>query len=81
MRVLLIITLPCSQQGSFADVVVKLGLIKLLTRRFDVCEEAERNGAELRCPVAEGDYTITQTVALPKEIPPGECPLALAATA
>lgn len=28
------------QDGAYADVVVKLGLIKLLTKRFDVCEEA-----------------------------------------
>lgn len=28
-----------SQEGAYADVVVKLGLIKLLTKRFDVCEE------------------------------------------
>lgn len=27
------------QEGSYADVVVKLGLIKLLTKRFDICEE------------------------------------------
>jgi hypothetical protein len=27
------------QEGAYADVVVKLGLIKLLTKRFDVCEE------------------------------------------
>ena len=28
------------QEGAYADVVVKLGLVKLLTKRFDVCEEA-----------------------------------------
>lgn len=28
------------QDGAYADVVVKLGLIKLLTKTFDVCEEA-----------------------------------------
>lgn len=27
------------QEGAFADVVVKLGLIKLIQKRFDVCEE------------------------------------------
>lgn len=27
------------QQGAYADVVVKLGLVKLLTKRFDICEE------------------------------------------
>lgn len=36
------LTRSCSlalQDGTYADVVVKLGLIKLLTKRFDVCEE------------------------------------------
>lgn len=61
-----------SQAGTYADVVVKLGLIKLLTRRFDVCEEAKKNDAEIQCPVEAGEYKITQTVALPREIPPGE---------
>jgi hypothetical protein len=29
-----------SKEGAFADVTVKLGLIKLLQKQFDVCEEA-----------------------------------------
>jgi hypothetical protein len=28
------------QNGAFADIQVKIGLIKLLQKRFDVCEEA-----------------------------------------
>lgn len=28
------------QEGAYADVEVKLGLIKLLHKRFDLCEEA-----------------------------------------
>lgn len=28
------------QEGAVANVVVKLGLIKLLTKDFDLCEEA-----------------------------------------
>ncbi|EPQ28113.1 uncharacterized protein PFL1_04440 [Pseudozyma flocculosa PF-1] len=58
--------------GTFADVVVKLGLIKLLTRRFDVCQEARANKAELQCPLAPGEYELTHTVALPREIPPAK---------
>jgi hypothetical protein len=27
------------QKGAYADVVVKLGLVKILTRRFDICDE------------------------------------------
>ena len=28
------------QEGAYADVTVKLGLIKLLHKEFDICEEA-----------------------------------------
>ncbi|KAH7883673.1 ML domain-containing protein [Phlebopus sp. FC_14] len=57
------------EEGAFADVTVKLGLIKLLTKRFDVCEEARAANASIQCPVQKGDYLVSQTVALPKEIP------------
>jgi hypothetical protein len=29
-----------TQEGAFADVTVKIGLIKLLRKRFDLCQEA-----------------------------------------
>ncbi|PWY97105.1 hypothetical protein BCV70DRAFT_196063 [Testicularia cyperi] len=58
--------------GTFADVVVKLGLIRLLARRFDVCEEARANNADLQCPLSPGSYELEHTVALPREIPPGK---------
>ncbi|KAH7911964.1 ML domain-containing protein [Hygrophoropsis aurantiaca] len=57
------------EEGAYADVVVKLGLIKLLQRRFDVCEEARSANASVQCPVTKGEYTVEHTVALPKEIP------------
>jgi len=57
------------KEGAYANVVVKLGLIKLLQKQFDVCEEARNNNATIQCPVSEDDYTVVQTVALPKEIP------------
>jgi len=57
------------QEGAFADVAVKLGLIKLLSKTFDLCEEARKANMTVQCPVEEGTYTVTQTVALPKEIP------------
>lgn len=58
-------------EGSYADVLVKFGLIKLIQRRFDLCELAEENNASVQCPVEPGPLTITETVELPKEIPPG----------
>merc|ERR1712000_323488 len=57
------------EEGAYADVVVKLGLIKLLTRRFDVCEELSKANATLQCPIQPGEYTIEQSVDLPREIP------------
>ncbi|KIK06917.1 hypothetical protein K443DRAFT_673810 [Laccaria amethystina LaAM-08-1] len=57
------------EEGAFADVTVKLGLIKLLQKRFDACEEARNVNATVKCPVEPGSYTVEQTVALPREIP------------
>jgi hypothetical protein len=31
---------PHFQEGAYADVTVKLGVVKLLTKEFDLCEEA-----------------------------------------
>ena len=73
------------------DITVKLGLIKLLQKRFDICEEAyvsptppfllatlgfnityrSKSDLDIKCPVQVGEYDVSQTVALPKEIPPG----------
>ncbi|KAJ6492203.1 ML domain-containing protein [Mycena sanguinolenta] len=57
------------EEGAYADVTVKLGLVKLLTKRFDLCEEARNAKTSVQCPVEPGQYEVTQTVALPKEIP------------
>ncbi|KAF8642279.1 hypothetical protein AX16_009550 [Volvariella volvacea WC 439] len=53
----------------FGYVTVKLGLVKLLQKRFDVCEEAQNANASIQCPVEPGAYEVEQTVTLPKEIP------------
>ncbi|KAM0750792.1 hypothetical protein T439DRAFT_301792 [Meredithblackwellia eburnea MCA 4105] len=58
--------------GTYADVVVKLGLIKLLSKRFDVCEELGNANATLQCPIEPDHYNIVQTVDLPAEIPPAK---------
>ncbi|PWN30514.1 hypothetical protein BDZ90DRAFT_207574, partial [Jaminaea rosea] len=60
------------KEGSIADVNVKIGVIRLLHRQFDICEEARNNKAEVQCPVEPGEYDITQTVELPREIPPAK---------
>ncbi|PPQ97561.1 hypothetical protein CVT26_002346 [Gymnopilus dilepis] len=60
------------EEGAYVDVTVKLGLVKILSKEFDVCEEAQNANASIQCPVEEGTYTVKQTVELPKEIPPGK---------
>ncbi|EKM78708.1 hypothetical protein AGABI1DRAFT_114313 [Agaricus bisporus var. burnettii JB137-S8] len=60
------------QAGAYADVTVKLGLIKLLKKEFDVCEEAHNANLTIQCPVQPGSYEVRHTVALPKEIPPAK---------
>ncbi|KAI0304894.1 ML domain-containing protein [Russula brevipes] len=57
------------EEGAYADVTVKLGLIKLLHKQFDLCEEARNAQTDVQCPVNKGQYVVKQTVALPKEIP------------
>ncbi|KAF5377590.1 hypothetical protein D9615_005331 [Tricholomella constricta] len=57
------------EEGAYADVTVKLGLVKLLQKQFDVCEEARKANASIQCPIQDGSYNVSQTVALPKEIP------------
>ena len=47
---------------------VKYGLITLINQEADGCETIEK--ADLECPLAEGEMTLTKDVNLPKEIPP-----------
>ncbi|KAG8732318.1 Phosphatidylglycerol/phosphatidylinositol transfer protein [Ceratobasidium sp. 423] len=57
------------EEGAYADVTVKLGLVKLLHKQFDICEEARKNNVTVQCPVEPGEYEIVQTVRLPRETP------------
>ncbi|KAI5453492.1 Phosphatidylglycerol/phosphatidylinositol transfer protein [Naganishia albida] len=57
------------EEGAWAHVVVKLGLIKLLQKDFDICEEARNANATVQCPIQPGSYDVNQTVELPREIP------------
>ncbi|KAI8981291.1 ML domain-containing protein [Trametes punicea] len=60
------------QNGAYADVTVKVGVIKILQKEFDVCEEALKANASIQCPVKKGPHKVVQTVTLPKEIPPAQ---------
>ncbi|KAJ7263449.1 ML domain-containing protein [Mycena rebaudengoi] len=57
------------EEGATAEVLVKVGRIKLLQKTFDICEEARNANASVSCPVEPGPYTIVQSVELPKEVP------------
>ncbi|KAJ7600658.1 ML domain-containing protein [Mycena floridula] len=57
------------EEGAYANVVVKLGRIKLLSKTFDLCEEGRNANTTVQCPVERGEYTVSSTVDLPKEIP------------
>lgn len=60
------------EDGAYADVTVKLGLIRLIKKQFDICEEARNANLTVQCPVEPGYYKVTHTTSLPKEIPPAK---------
>lgn len=47
--------------GSLADITVKLGAVKLLHKRFDLCDELEkkRDDVEIQCPIEKGYLTVS----------------------
>lgn len=56
------------EEGAYADIVVKYGLITLLKTQIDLCEEIQK--VDLKCPLKAGKMTLTKDVELPKQIPP-----------
>ncbi|KAI0447541.1 phosphatidylinositol transfer protein [Xylaria telfairii] len=55
--------------GSYVKLVVKYGLIRLISTTADLCEQVEN--VDLKCPIEEGVLSITKSVDIPKEVPPG----------
>lgn len=47
--------------GSFADVQVKLGVVTLIRKKFDLCETLEDNKdkIDLQCPIERGDLKVS----------------------
>ncbi|EIM81574.1 uncharacterized protein STEHIDRAFT_66199 [Stereum hirsutum FP-91666 SS1] len=58
-------------EGAYANVEVKLGLIRILQKEFNLCEEARKANMTVQCPVEKGDRILEKTVKLPDFIPPG----------
>lgn len=52
----------------FFSALHRLGLIKLLTKELDFCEESAK--IDKPCPLKAGDQYLYHEVELPKEIPP-----------
>lgn len=66
-------------EGSYVDVEVRLGYIKLLTQRFDLCDLLDQQPSDedevqgnMQCPVAQGEHKLHTTVKIPREVPMGK---------
>ncbi|KAI1000042.1 hypothetical protein K3495_g8158 [Podosphaera aphanis] len=57
------------EQGAYAVVEVKYGIITLLRTHIELCKEIQK--ADLSCPLKEGPVSIFKDVQLPAQIPPG----------
>lgn len=56
--------------GAYVDVVVTYGFIILINKRYDLCELVPE--VDLECPVQKGLLSLSKTVEIPAEVPPGE---------
>lgn len=56
------------QDGAYVQIVVKYGLIRLLSTKADLCEQVEN--VDLKCPIEKGVLSLTKSVEIPKEVPP-----------
>lgn len=55
-------------EGAYVKLVVKYGLIQLLSTTADLCEQL--GNVDLSCPLEPGKMTLTKSVDLPSAIPP-----------
>ncbi|KAI4870008.1 phosphatidylinositol/phosphatidylglycerol transfer protein [Hypoxylon rubiginosum] len=55
--------------GAIVNLVVKYGLIRLISTQADLCEQI--GNVDLECPIEKGVLSITKAVEIPKEVPPG----------
>ncbi|KAI1816933.1 phosphatidylinositol transfer protein [Poronia punctata] len=57
------------EEGAYVKLVVKYGLIRLISTTADLCEQI--GNVDLKCPIEKGVLSITKAVDIPKEVPPG----------
>ena len=60
-----------TQFGSFIDVSVRVGFLRIFSQRVDICRALRENDVEVHCPAEPGHYDVVHTVELPLQIPPG----------
>lgn len=58
------------EEGAYVLLQVKYGLIRLISTKADLCEQIKN--VDMECPIEKGIITVTKTVSLPNEIPPGK---------
>ncbi|RJE27064.1 phosphatidylglycerol phosphatidylinositol transfer protein [Aspergillus sclerotialis] len=58
------------ERGATVRLTVKYGLITILNQQVNLCDEIKQVG--LSCPLEKGEQTLTKSVDLPREIPPGK---------
>ncbi|KAI0840895.1 phosphatidylglycerol/phosphatidylinositol transfer protein [Hypoxylon sp. FL0890] len=57
------------ENGAYVNLVVKYGLIRLISTKADLCEQIKN--VDLECPIEKGVLSLTKSVEIPKEVPPG----------
>ncbi|KAK3292238.1 ML domain-containing protein [Chaetomium fimeti] len=57
-------------KGAYVKLEVKYGYIRLISTTADLCEQL--GNVDLECPIEPGKLSITKTVDLPSQIPPGK---------
>lgn len=55
-------------KGAYVNIIVKYGLIQLLSTTADLCDEI--TNVDLSCPIEDGVLNIIKSVDIPREIPP-----------
>ncbi|WFD38314.1 uncharacterized protein MJAP1_001265 [Malassezia japonica] len=60
------------KNGTFIDLSVRVGFLRIFSQRVDVCEALKENDVEIQCPLAPGVYDVKHTAELPAHIPPAK---------
>ncbi|KAI9017980.1 ML domain-containing protein [Phycomyces nitens] len=56
-------------KGAYANVVIKVGNVQIMSQKFDLCDEMVKNKTKLQCPIKKGKVKFSHKIDLPKDIP------------